>query len=379
LMAVTSLDLERIQQALLLAQDAIGLSDPNPRVGCLLGDESGAVFGQGFTQAAGSAHAEVMAIAASRALRKDLRGSTAWVTLEPCAHFGRTPPCCDALVDAGVTRCVIAMQDPYPAVSGAGIAKLRAAGVEVVLLDSSELVNRARELNVGFFSRIERGTPWVRLKAAASLDGRSALADGSSQWITGAEARADGHVWRKRASAILTGVGTVLADDPRLDVRAVETTLQPLRIVLDSQLRTPLTAAILRQPGSVVFVAAAGFERQAHELRAAGAEVWDEWQGARMPTLPSLLRQLAVREVNELHVEAGPRVSGSFLDADLVDELLVYIAPLLIGPGRAMADLVPIGSLATARRFQHVDVCPIGADLRLRLVRASMATQGSAS
>jgi diaminohydroxyphosphoribosylaminopyrimidine deaminase/5-amino-6-(5-phosphoribosylamino)uracil reductase len=368
-MAVTHLDLERMRQALALAQNAIGISNPNPRVGCVLGDACGEAFSQGFTQAAGSSHAEVVAIEAARAAGQDLSGSTAWVTLEPCAHFGRTPPCCDALIRSGVARCVVAMKDPNPAVSGAGIARMRAAGVEVVMLDDDALLLQARELNVGFFSRFERGTPWVRLKGAMSLDGRSALADGSSKWITGAEARADGHVWRKRASAILTGVGTVLADDPRLDVRAVETTVQPIRIVLDSQLRTPPTAAILRAPGSTVLVAAAGSEGRARELSVSGAEVWDDWPDGQMPTLATLMKRLAACEINELHVEAGPRVSGAFLDADLVDEMLLYIAPVMIGPGRPIAELASIGSLASVRRFHQLDALAIGADLRLRLVR----------
>ncbi|HMR68821.1 MAG TPA: bifunctional diaminohydroxyphosphoribosylaminopyrimidine deaminase/5-amino-6-(5-phosphoribosylamino)uracil reductase RibD, partial [Rubrivivax sp.] len=228
--------------ALALAERSIGLSDPNPRVGCLIvGDGWRA---EGFTQEAGGAHAEVMALRAARAAGHDPRGSTVYVTLEPCAHHGRTPPCCDALVDAGVARVVAAVGDPNPLVAGQGLARLRTAGIAVDMA-AAPLAVQARAINIGFFSRMQRGRPWVRMKVAASLDGRTALPNGTSQWITGQAARADGHAWRKRSGAVLTGIGTVLADDPRLDVRMVEALHQPLRVVVDSRLRTPPTARLL--------------------------------------------------------------------------------------------------------------------------------------
>ena len=222
-----------MHEALALAQHAIGLSEPNPRVGCVVTAPDGRVIGRGFTQQAGGAHAEVMALRDVLARGGSARGATAHVTLEPCSHHGRTGPCCDALVDAGIARVVMALQDPNPLVAGQGAARLRAAGVVV---DEGLLADESRELNIGFFSRMQRGRPWVRMKAAITLDGRTALENGASQWITGEAARADGHAWRRRAGAILTGVGTVLDDNPRLDVRLIETAHQPLRVIVDSRL-----------------------------------------------------------------------------------------------------------------------------------------------
>ena len=292
-MPLAELDRLRLNEALDLAQSSFGLTEPNPRVGCIIGTESGAILGRGATQAAGQAHAEVVALRDAQSLGLSVRGATAWVTLEPCAHQGRTPPCCDALVDAGIARCVVAVRDPFPAVAGAGLARLRAANVVVDIVEEPSIVEAARDLNIGFLSRIERGRPWVRVKLAASLDGRAALKNGRSQWITGAAARADGHAWRRRASAVMTGIGTVLADDPRLDVRAVPTAHQPLRIVLDSRLRTPLTAALLRLPGQALLITASGQPERAAMLRAAGAEVWDDWPQGAMPPLPDLLARAA--------------------------------------------------------------------------------------
>jgi diaminohydroxyphosphoribosylaminopyrimidine deaminase / 5-amino-6-(5-phosphoribosylamino)uracil reductase len=360
-------DVVRMNEALSLAEGSIGLSEPNPRVGCIIGNEQGVIFGTGATQAAGSAHAEVMAIRDARARGLSIAGATAWVTLEPCAHHGRTPPCCDALIEAGISRCSVAMKDPNPLVAGAGLGRMRAAGIQVDLMDEPAVLARARELNVGFFSRIERGRPWVRLKAAQSLDGRSALADGRSQWITGDEARADGHRWRKRASAILTGIGTVLADDPRLDVRAVPTVLQPIRIVLDSLLRIPANAALLRPPGEAWIIARPGNPDKAAQLRSSGARVHDDWPSPGMPELAALMTWLADQGVNELHVEAGPRLNGALLEADLVDELLIYQAPILVGPGRPMAELQGLQSLAAARRYEVFELQQLGHDLRVRL------------
>ena len=231
---------------LALATQAQGKSNPNPAVACILLDATGSVIGQGHTQPVGGPHAEVMALRDAAACGNSVTGATAYVTLEPCSHHGRTPPCCDALIAAGIKKVVVAVLDLNPLVAGQGVAKLRAAGIEVDVLpaDSADAV-ASRELNIGFFSRMIRKTPWVRMKIAASLDGKTALPDGQSQWITGEAARADGHAWRARSCAVLTGIGTVLADNPRLDVRLVETARQPAVVIVDSRLDTPLNATIL--------------------------------------------------------------------------------------------------------------------------------------
>ena len=249
------LDQHRLLEALDLAASAIGTTEPNPRVGCVIGTADGQLLSRGATQQAGGPHAEVMALRDAAAQGCDVRGATAWVTLEPCAHHGSTPPCCDALIAAGVARVVVALQDPFAQVAGTGLERMRAAGVQVDMADA-DIAEAAWNLNIGFFSRLLRQRPWVRLKVAASLDGRTALDNGQSQWITGAAARADGHAWRKRASAVLTGIGTVLADDPRLDVRLVPSTWQPLRVVVDSTLRTPPGARLLAPPGQVLIATA---------------------------------------------------------------------------------------------------------------------------
>ena len=365
-MLLTPLDRTRLQEALALAASAIGVSEPNPRVGCVIGHADAQVLGRGATQQAGSAHAEVMALRDAAAAGHVARGATAWVTLEPCSHQGRTPPCCDALIEAGVARVVVAVGDPFPQVAGAGLARLRAAGMEVLLLDAADdLAIAARELNIGFFSRVLRGRPWVRLKIAASLDGRTALNNGVSQWLTGEAARADGHVWRKRASAVLTGIGTVREDNPRLDVRAVPTLLQPLRVVVDSRLETPADARLLDAPGRVlIFSAAHNTDRRA-ALQARGAEVLLHADAAGKVDLAAMLHTLAARGVNELHVEAGHKLNASLLRAGLVDELLVYLAPMLIGLGREMAAFGPLTELAEALRYRFTDVQRVGEDLRL--------------
>ena len=350
---------------LALAEQAVGLSDPNPRVGCLIMSADGAtVLGQGHTQAAGGPHAEVMALRDARARGADVRGATVYVTLEPCAHHGRTPPCCDALVAAGVGRVEIAAGDPNPLVNGQGTARIAAAGIAIGRAPD-DVALRARELNIGFFSRMERGRPWVRMKIAASLDGRTALPNGASQWITGPDARADGHAYRRRAGAVLTGIGTVLADDPSLDVRLVETAKQPLRCVVDARLETPPAARLFDQPSPVVlFTASADAARRA-ALQARGAEIVDVPQHAGRLDLVAVLEALAVRQVNELHVEAGARLNGALLETGRVDELLLYVAPMLLGPGRAMAELATLQSLASARAFDFHDVAKVGTDLRI--------------
>jgi diaminohydroxyphosphoribosylaminopyrimidine deaminase / 5-amino-6-(5-phosphoribosylamino)uracil reductase len=368
-MTFTALDSARMAQALGLAKLAIGVSEPNPRVGCVIARDDGQLLGEGATQAVGGPHAEVMALRQAASHGFDVRGATAWVTLEPCAHHGRTPPCCDALVAAGLKRVVVACEDPFPAVAGQGLQRLRAAGLQV---DTADLATAAaaREINIGFFSRFLRQRPWVRLKVAASLDGRTALPDGRSQWITGPQARADGHAWRKRAGAVLTGLGTVLADNPRLDVRLVGTQVQPLRVVLDSQLRCPPTAAILAPPGQTVLAHTVVDSTNASALLAAGAQLLTLPAAAGKVDLQALMQTLTQREINELHVEAGPRLNAALLAGGWVDELLVYQAPMLMGAGRNIADLGPLVDLANALRFEYRDVLRIGPDLRL-LARAS--------
>ncbi len=360
-----------------LARQAIALSDPNPRVGCVITSADGAtVLGQGHTQQAGGPHAEVMALRDAQARGRLVQGATAYVTLEPCAHHGRTPPCADALVAAGLGKVVIALADPNPLVGGQGMARLRAAGIEVeVLPPGHPAAVEARELNIGFLSRMVRQRPWVRLKVAASLDGRTALPDGRSQWITGEAARADGHAWRARATAILTGSGTVLDDNPRLDVRAVPVARQPWRVVLDSRWRTPPDAALMGQaPGEVLVYGLGGeaddadgtFIARREALAARGAQtVLAVRAGSGGVDVGEVLADLGRRGVNELHVEAGARLNAALIEGGWVDELLVYLAPTLLGPGRPLADLALLPGLAQAPRFAWRDVGRVGDDVRL--------------
>jgi diaminohydroxyphosphoribosylaminopyrimidine deaminase/5-amino-6-(5-phosphoribosylamino)uracil reductase len=353
-----------LAQALALAQQAIGLSEPNPRVGCVLtafGTDE--VIGQGFTQVRGGSHAEVQALADARSRGHSAAGATAYVTLEPCAHQGRTAPCCDTLIAAGISRVVVATQDPNPLVQGAGLARMRAAGIQVDM-GPEAWARDARELNIGFFSRMVRKRPWVRLKVAVSLDGRVALDDGRSQWITSAEARADGHAWRRRAGAVLTGIGTVLADNPRLDVRLVPTQVQPYRVVLDSALRLPEGSRILAAPGRAWILTTSALPA-APPLDADLIQLPSDGDGR--VDLKAALQALAEREINELHVEAGPALNAALLQQDLVDELLVYLAPRLLGPGRPLADLPALAGLEAALDFEWHEVVQVGPDLRLRL------------
>lgn len=364
-MPLSQLDEELLAKAVALARGAIGLSEPNPRVGCIVHDAAGLLAGQGFTQAAGSGHAEVMALRAAADEGKSVAGGTAWVSLEPCAHHGRTPPCCDALIAAGLARVVVAALDPFDAVAGRGVARMRTAGITVDLAPEGPTKQAAFELNIGFFSRVVRRRPWVRLKVATSLDGKTALPNGTSQWITCAESRADGHRWRHRASAILTGIGTVLADDPRLDVRDVQALHQPHRIVLDSKLSVPSTARVLQPPGRAWVVHASGTVERERDLTARGVEV-SALPGANgQVDLGALLTCLADAGVNELHVEAGATLNAALLEADLVDELLIYMAPKLLGPGRDFAAMVPRTDLAGMHGFEFIDIARVGTDLRL--------------
>jgi len=354
--------LDPMQQALALAERAIGLSEPNPRVGCVLVAPDGGVIGQGHTQQAGGPHAEISALRDAQAAGRDVRGATAFVTLEPCCHHGRTGPCCEALVEAGIARVVASCEDPNPRVAGQGFARLRAAGVEVQVGPGAA---QSRELNLGFFSRMLRGTPWVRLKVAASLDGRTALENGTSQWITAEGARADGHAWRARAGALLTGIGTVLEDDPRLDVRLAPTLRQPPLVLVDSRLEVPPSARLF-VPGRPHWIYTAHPRSPKwQELEDRGAEVVALPGPGGKVDLAALLRDLAAREVNELHVEAGHKLNGSLVREGLVDELLVYLAPKLIGLGQPMASFGPLTALDQALPLRFVSSVTVGPDLRL--------------
>lgn len=365
--------------ALAQAELALPISSPNPAVGCVI-VRDGEVLGQGHTQQVGGPHAEVMALRDAKARGHSVRGAAAFVTLEPCAHHGRTPPCADALVREGLTRVVIACADPNPLVAGQGAARLRDAGIEVLqLAPEHPAALQARDILIGFLSRMVRGRPWVRLKVAASLDGRTALDNGASQWITGQAAREDGQHWRARASAVLTGIGTVLDDNPRLDVRSVPTPRQPLRVVLDSRWRTPPDAALFSAEGGVLVAGLApqdapGEARQT-ALAAAGAQILTAPDAAPghasgRVDIAWLLPELAHRGVNELHVEAGATLNGHLIEGDWVDEILVYLAPKLLGPGRALAALSPLSALGEAWQGEVREVRQIGADVRM-VVRPS--------
>lgn len=352
--------------AMLLARRSIGLSNPNPAVGCLICSPSGMVLGKGHTQLAGGPHAEIVALRDAQLSGYPVSGATAYVTLEPCSHHGRTGPCCDALIAAGIKKVVASIADPNPQVSGQGFARLRVAGVEVeVGLGADE----SREINIGFFSRMVRKTPWVRMKIAASLDGKTALENGQSQWITGEASRADGHVWRARSCAVLTGIGTVLEDNPRLDVRLVDTPRQPHLVVVDSQLQTPLDAQLLVPARKLYIYAAQGNDEKKAELELRGATViylpgQNESTRSKVD-LQAMMMDLGRREINELHVEAGHRLNGSLIREGLVDEFLVYLAPKLLGQGRDMAALAPLDDLAAAVALEFHSAQMVGSDLRI--------------
>jgi diaminohydroxyphosphoribosylaminopyrimidine deaminase/5-amino-6-(5-phosphoribosylamino)uracil reductase len=348
-----------MRRALALAERGLFSTDPNPRVGSVVarGPE---LVGEGWHRVAGEPHAEVLALAAAG---EQARGATLYVTLEPCSHHGRTPPCVDALIKAGVARVVCAHQDPNRRVNGSGIASLRAAGIAV---DIGLLADEARSLNPGFCKRHETGRPWVRVKLAASMDGRTALADGTSRWITGEEARQDVQQWRARSSAVVTGIGTVLADDPRLDVRiatGLQPARQPLRIVLDTQGRTPAAARVLAPPGECWVCV--GPDRSA-ALGGQGMQVLELPVRGPGIDLAALLATLAKREANEVWVEAGPGLAGAFVAQGLVDELVLYLAPRLLGAdGRALVGLPAIGRIEDGPRFRFADMRRFGDDLRI--------------
>jgi diaminohydroxyphosphoribosylaminopyrimidine deaminase/5-amino-6-(5-phosphoribosylamino)uracil reductase len=362
-------------RALQLAERGLETTQPNPRVGCVIA-RGETIVGEGWHERAGEAHAEINAL---RQAGPRAAGATAYVTLEPCSHHGRTPPCAEALIAAQLTRVVFAAEDPNPQVSGQGAQALRRAGIRV---ESGLLALEAAALNPGFFKRMRCARPWVRLKLALSLDGRTALASGASRWITAAAAREDVQHWRARSSAILTGIGTVLADDPRLDVRLPEPAdgprrPQPLRVVLDAALRMPPDSRMLAGGGAVLILTAPGIGSASAEIASRRARLSE--RGALIEEVPAaadgeglelaaVLDVLGRREINELLVEAGPRLSGALLRGQLLDELLVYIAPKLLGPqARALAELAQIHRMEDAPGFTIVEVLKIGEDVRLTL------------
>lgn len=363
---MSSADAAYMARALQLARQGLYTTQPNPRVGCVLVND-GVVVGGGFHARAGEPHAEVHAL---RQAGEQARGATAYVTLEPCAHHGRTPPCADALIRAGIARVVAAVQDSNPQVGGQGLARIRAAGIAA---ECGVLEGEARALNAGFLRRMAGGLPWVRVKLAMSLDGRTAMASGESQWITGAAARLDVQKLRAQSGAIITGVGTVLADNPSLTVRVEDwqdwpegmTPVQPLRVIVDSQLRTPPTARILSLPGrTIIATTSADAEKQA-ALKAAGAEVWSQ-PGGRVD-LTVLLRQLAEAQINEVLVETGPTLAGAFIAAGLVDELIVYQAPTLLGSAAKPLLELPLATMVEQRHLRVLDARAVGSDWRWTL------------
>ncbi len=354
----TSADYGYMAYALQLAERGLNTTSPNPRVGCVIVN-AGRIVGEGWHQRAGEAHAEVHALLAAG---EHARGATAYVTLEPCSHFGRTPPCADALIHAGVSRVIVAMQDPNPQVAGSGLARLQAAGITT---SSGLLEAQARQLNRGFVQRMTLKRPWLTLKTAASLDGKTALSSGVSKWITASPARMDVHRLRARSCAILTGIGTVLADDPCLNVRDITTTRQPLKIIVDSQLRTPPHAAILKQPGTIIAHNCTDMSRQA-ALIAAGAELIHVVDESPQINLPALMALLAQRGINEIMTEAGARLNTALIQADLVDEWVMYIAPTLLGnDARGLFTLPQPDTIAARGKLSFIDTRLVGTDLRI--------------
>lgn len=359
-MSTDDRDARFMARALQLANKGLHTTDPNPRVGCVV-VKNGEIVGEGWHKRAGEPHAEVLALTAAGAQARD---ATAYITLEPCCHQGRTPPCTRALIDADIARVVAAMQDPNPRVAGQGAQQLRDAGIaiDVGLMEAS-----ARALNPGFVQRMQIGRPYVRVKLAASLDGRTALASGESKWITGTAARHDVQCWRARSSAILSGIGTILADDPSLTVRDFDIHgRQPLRVVADSRLRLPATAKLLTAPGTTVVVTASADSDRAATLTNVGAELVLLRGADGRVDLEALLAHLAQREVNELLVEAGASLSGALLDAGLIDELIVYIAPHVLGAGaRGMFDTPLLARMAERTTLTITDVRAFGSDWRI--------------
>jgi diaminohydroxyphosphoribosylaminopyrimidine deaminase/5-amino-6-(5-phosphoribosylamino)uracil reductase len=357
----TAIDHVHMARALRLAELGLFTTQPNPRVGCVIADGE-VVLGEGWHRRAGEPHAEVFAL---REAGERARGATAYVTLEPCAHYGRTPPCADALIAAGVGRVVIAVEDPFPAVDGRGIGKLRDAGIVV---DVGLMRDAAREINIGFFSRIERGRPWLRVKLAMSLDGRTALADGYSKWITGEAARNDVQRWRARSSAIMTGSGTALADNPHLTVRVLEegSFVPPLRVVLDRALRLPSTAHLFDGKAPTLVVHAT--DTRPNMFPDAPVEYLALREHDARLDLSAVLQALGERHCNEVLVEAGPALCGALFAQGWVDELMLYVAPVLLGDSaQPLLALPPLADMAARWKLETIDRRLVGEDMRLRL------------
>ncbi|SEL57757.1 bifunctional diaminohydroxyphosphoribosylaminopyrimidine deaminase/5-amino-6-(5-phosphoribosylamino)uracil reductase RibD [Nitrosovibrio tenuis] len=358
----SSADYAYMAQALRLAEKGLYSASPNPRVGCVI-VRNDQVVGSGWHERAGQPHAEINAL---KAAGPAAQGATVYVTLEPCSHHGRTPPCAKALIEAGVAKVMIAMQDPNPLVAGKGSASLRDAGIEV---ETGLMEAEAAALNIGFVSRMTRNRPWTRMKIAASLDGKTALNNGTSQWITGEAARRDGHRLRARSCAILTGIGTVLADNPELSVRHVDTPRQPLRVVVDSRLDVPVDARLLRGAGELIFTANAS-EGKIVALRDVGARAIvlpdSNLDSGNHVDLAGMMRTLADFEINEVLVEAGRTLNGALIAAGLVDELVIYLAPYLIGDNaQGMLKLPELSKLAEKRALKIQDIRSVGSDIRL--------------
>ncbi len=355
-------DLFWMRRALALAQTVMYSTAPNPRVGCVI-VRDGRVLGEGATQPPGGPHAEVCALRDAQARGESVAGATLYVTLEPCSHFGRTPPCVDAVLAARPARVVVALGDPNPLVNGQGLARLRDAGIAVATGVCRE---EALAVNAGFISRMSRGLPWVWMKMAASLDGRSALHNGVSQWITGADARADGHRWRARSCVVLTGMGTVLKDDPQLNARGVDTPRQPRKAVVDGHFEIPEHARLFDGAEVILFTAREDAAK-AERLKARNARVVVlPGEAPGRVDLPAMMRWLAQEHVNEVHVEAGAGLSGALVSAGCVDELLLYLAPVLLGDAAGMVRLPMLEHLEGARRYEFIDAERVGADLRVR-------------
>lgn len=361
-MSFSAIDHEYMTRAIRLAENGLLTTDPNPRVGCVIVKE-GQIVGEGWHVRAGEAHAEIHAL---RQAGKLARGATAYVSLEPCCHHGKTPPCSDALIEAKLARVVVAMEDPNPRVAGNGIQQLREAGIQVA---AGLLEAQARALNPGFIQRMQHRRPYVRNKLAMSLDGRTAMADGESKWITGAAAREDVQRLRARSSAIMTGVGTILADDPAFTVRLPGTERQPLRVVVDSNLSTPITARLLKEPGQTVIITVSTDQDLQDSLREAGAEVIQIGSKDRSVDLNTVLETLAERQINEVLLETGATLSGAMLEARLIDEMVIYMAPLLMGDAaRGLYTLPQLQSMTDRIDLDIRDVRAVGKDLRISAI-----------
>lgn len=361
---MTEQDQHWLQHAVRLAERAGIETSPNPRVGCVI-VRQGQVLGEGWTQPVGQAHAEVQALRDAQQHGHDVRGATAYVSLEPCSHFGRTPPCAFGLRDAGIARVVAAAGDANPLVSGKGFAILREAGIDVLAEPDPALAQQVREMNIGFFHRMKTGLPWVRLKMAASLDGRTALPNGQSQWITCPAAREDGHRWRARADVILTGIGTVLADNPQLNVRGIDIPRQPPKWVIDSGFRTPLQAGVTQ--GAALTIVGASDNPQRLALQNAGVQTLLMPGAAGKVDLQAVIQALGNQQCNEVHVEAGAALSGALVHAGLVNEILLYMAPKFLGAGAGVLALPEMQHVNQARMWQIHDTLQIGQDIRLCL------------